>query len=103
MSKPNDESTVRIQTAIKTMKERVKDDRCPRCGAPDWSYDLVHIPATSERVEQSKNSSFGVTREVVRLSSPDRSTETLSFLSIVCKKCGYAIFHDLKILEPPQT
>jgi hypothetical protein len=88
---------IRIQKAIEAMKARgVKDDYCPRCEVFDWNVDLLDIPANSA---MSRPRVAGVH---LQLPVWEQATGALSVLSIVCKNCGYTIFHTLNILENPR-
>jgi predicted nucleic-acid-binding Zn-ribbon protein len=84
-------AVTKIHVALNKLRERrVTNDYCPRCGTRDWSVDLLDIPASSA-LDQSKP------RPLPFLpTSPVESN--LSLLTIVCKNCGYSIFHNLRQL-----
>jgi len=88
---------IRIQKAIETMKARgVKDDYCPRCSIFDWNVDLLDLPANSAMSRQPIAGAY-MQRPVW-----EQATGALSVLSIVCRNCGYTIFHTLNVLENPK-
>lgn len=71
------------------LKERgVKNDYCPRCEHLDWNVDLVEIPGRS-----------AITTAVFPVLAPDDpQSGYLSLLAVVCRNCGYTMFHNLDIL-----
>lgn len=84
---------LRINRAIETLKAKgVKDDYCPRCGVFDWNVDITDIPAGSlmSRSPLPLEANYVHTRE---------PNGFLSVLSLVCKNCGYLIFHNIDALE----
>ncbi len=84
---------VRINQAIEKLKQRgVKDDKCPRCGVFDWNVDITDIPASSAmaRLPLPTSGNYVYTQE---------PTGFLAVLSLVCKNCGYLIFHNIDALE----
>ena len=82
----------RIQKAIQEMHRRgVEDDRCPRCKHLDWKVDIVKVPASSEVGWQPL-----VTQSVYAYTPT--STGVFSLLSMICNNCGYAMWHDMKVL-----
>jgi len=94
---------VRIERAVAKLKARgVENDRCPRCNVFNWNVDILDIPA---------NSAMERTRFFLSLApppSPDPFTaaapsyppnSVLSVLSLVCKNCGYSIFHNMGMLD----
>ncbi len=85
---------IRIKNALEQMKARgVNDDYCPRCGKFDWNVDLLEIPVNSAMLPGV------VTLGPGAQSIPIPTTGTLTVLSIICKICGYTIFHTLNVLE----
>jgi hypothetical protein len=85
----------RIKRALETMKARgVANDHCPRCDAFDWNVDLVDLPANSAMSFTPILNTFAVRQPVW-----EQATGALSLLSIVCKNCGYTMFHTLNVLE----
>jgi hypothetical protein len=86
---------VRIQKALEQIKARgVNNDYCPRCNHFDWNVDLLDIPANSAISRFPITGGTYVQRPVW-----EQATGALSVLSIVCKNCGYTIFHTLNVLE----
>ena len=88
---------IRIQRALEELKKRgVKSDYCPRCETSDWNVDILEIPANSE---MSTGGGAGPTAQIYPRSvvfTP--ANGVLPLLGIVCKNCGYSIFHNLNIL-----
>lgn len=82
---------IRIARAMKALQERgVKHDYCPRCEKLDWNVDLLEIPANSAL------SFRGL------LTFPGGSVSGyLSLLAVVCRNCGYSLFHNLEVLDVP--
>jgi predicted nucleic-acid-binding Zn-ribbon protein len=86
MFQPRLSAQERIDKAIKELKKRgVESDYCPRCNTSDWNVDLLEIPANSE-----------VSKSI--LPPPMGYQSNLSVLGIVCKNCGYTMFHNLNTL-----
>jgi hypothetical protein len=90
---------VRIQKAIKEMKARgVDDDHCPRCHTFDWNVDLLDIPVSS--ASMASLADFWSPQAIPLPTSPwTQTASALPVLSIICKNCGYTIFHTLNVLE----
>lgn len=83
----------RIQLAIAELKRRgVSSDFCPRCNTSDWNVDLLEIPANSAM------SSYGANQALIGTNYLFQGGGRLSLLGIVCKNCGYTLFHNLDIL-----
>lgn len=86
---------VRIQKALETMKARgVQNDHCSRCNAFDWNVDVLGVPANSAMSQVWDFPGHYVQRPVWQ-----QATGALSMLSLVCKNCGYTMFHNLQLLE----
>jgi predicted nucleic-acid-binding Zn-ribbon protein len=87
MPKPLDPRAVKlVESALAEMKKRkVTNDFCPRCSTSDWSVDPIAI-------------------NVIPLIGPPASTlhsyfpGQIALLQIVCKNCGYTMFHNLSAL-----
>ena len=92
---------VRIQKAVEQMKARgVDDDRCPRCHIFDWNVDLLDIPVNSAMSQPRFVGIVGQGMQSIPPLSPwEQTTGALAVLSLVCKNCGYTIFHTLNVLE----
>jgi predicted nucleic-acid-binding Zn-ribbon protein len=85
-SRPPMSTQEKIDKAIRELKKRgVESDNCPRCGTSDWNVDLLEIPANSEVFKSSVPPPMGY-------------QSNLSVLGIVCKNCGYTMFHNLNVL-----
>jgi predicted nucleic-acid-binding Zn-ribbon protein len=83
---------MRIQQALDELKKRgVESDYCPRCNTSDWNVDILEIPANS-----------AMSRPGIPMFAPivanQQATGVIPLLGIVCKNCGYAIFHNLNVL-----
>ena len=87
---------MKIQQALDELKKRgVTSDYCPRCGTADWNVDLLSIPATSAL---SSRSTEGLGQVFPRVMPYSQSTGVIPLLGIVCKNCGYSMFHNLNVL-----
>jgi ribosomal protein S27AE len=90
-------AAVRINLALEELKKRgVANDYCPRCNTFDWSVDINDVPATSAMAQPS----LPPIQFQTRYSYNRQSGPVISMLSIVCKNCGYTMFHNMGILEP---
>jgi hypothetical protein len=88
---------VRINRALALLKERgVLKDSCPRCNVFDWNVDINDIPANSAMAHWSPTAYPTQSR----YSFNQEFGPYMSLLSIVCKNCGYTMFHNMNILEP---
>jgi len=75
-----------INEALKVLKERgVKNDTCPRCETSDWSVDSIAIGVI--RLQ-------GVPAQLPMSYFPGQ----IALLQIVCKNCGYTMFHNLNAI-----
>ena len=91
---------IRIKKALEQMKARgVKDDYCPRCEKFDWSVDLLEIPVNSAMSRLPGAVTLGQGSQTIPVPPWQQTTGALQVLSIVCKICGYTIFHTLNVLE----
>jgi predicted nucleic-acid-binding Zn-ribbon protein len=83
-----------VETALEELKKRnVKNDYCPRCETFDWNVDPVAIPVTPLQ---------GVPAATPQAYFPG----FIPAIQIVCKNCGYIMFHNLNALglaPPPRT
>lgn len=81
-----DPATLKLVTrALEVLKDKVKHDECPRCGVFDWSVDAIAIDTIP--VE-------GLPAHTPLSYFPGR----ILLLQIVCKNCGYTMFHNLNTL-----
>ena len=74
-----------VNSALAVLKDRVKNDKCPRCETFDWSVDPVLINVVP--IE-------GVPAHMPFYISPGQ----IPLLQLVCKNCGYTMFHNLTAL-----
>lgn len=88
-SNPLDPEAVKIvDAALAELKKRgVKHDYCPRCETFDWSVDPVAISV--------------IPLKSIPVGLPNAYFPANIFvIQIVCKNCGYTMFHNLNVLEP---
>ena len=92
----------KIKEALNVLKERgVKHDHCPRCEVLDWEVDLIGIPAESATVPAlflrgipPPPSGIGF-----NVAAPIQSQSgIISLMAVVCRNCGYTMFHNLDML-----
>jgi hypothetical protein len=89
----------RIERAVAQLKSKgVENDHCPRCNVFDWSVDILDIPVNSAMSAVPLYFLAKVENPLHPILSP-QPTGTFSVLSLVCKNCGYSIFHSLSILD----
>lgn len=89
----------RINKAIAELKRRgVSNDHCPRCNTFDWTVDINDIPANSAMAQPS----LPPMQLHARYSYNTAYGPVISMLSIVCKNCGYTLFHNMNVLESPR-
>ncbi|HXX19298.1 MAG TPA: hypothetical protein VEJ46_07835 [Candidatus Acidoferrum sp.] len=82
----------RIYKALQELKKRgVKEDYCPRCDTHDWTVDILEIPV--------KSAMSKVLFMTVGLPTDYSQADFISVLTIVCKNCGYTMFHTLTALQ----
>jgi predicted nucleic-acid-binding Zn-ribbon protein len=82
----------RIYNALQELKKRgVKEDYCPRCETHDWTVDILEIPA--------KSAMSKVMLLTAGLPAEYAQEDFISVLAIVCRNCGYTMFHTLTALE----
>ena len=80
-----------VNRALEVLQERnVKNDYCPRCNTSDWYVEINAIPAMAL-------SASGTGGWIA--SGP--SSGYIPVLTVVCKNCGYTMFHNLNVLEIP--
>ncbi len=88
-------AAVRISQALVELKRRgVTSDYCPRCNTFDWSVDINDIPANSAMAKPS----LPPLPLPGRITYRTQPTAFISVLSIVCKTCGYTMFHNMEVL-----
>jgi hypothetical protein len=75
-----------IFSAIEVLKRKRGSvvDPCPRCNTDDWNADILQIPSTSLLAMAQSPIPMG--------------SGFLSLLGLVCKNCGYTVFHNLDVL-----
>jgi hypothetical protein len=82
----------RIQKAVDELKGRgVKSDHCPRCDTADWNMDLIEVSARSPLAIPSG-------QLFPRSSDYQQAGGFIPLLGMVCKNCGFVLFHDLHVL-----
>ncbi len=92
VSPPSQSPQGRIRKAIEELKRRgVKSDTCPRCDASDWNLDLIEV-STKSPLAPASGPIFPRTSEY------DQASGFIPLLGIVCKKCGFSMFHNLDVL-----
>ena len=74
-----------VTRALDVLKEKVKNDKCPRCDVFDWSVDPIAIDVIP--IE-------GLPAQLPLSYFPGR----ILLLQIVCTNCGYTMFHNLNVL-----
>jgi predicted nucleic-acid-binding Zn-ribbon protein len=75
-----------VEKALEELKRRhVTNDLCPRCGTSNWSVDPIAINVIPM---------LGVPASLVSSYFPSQ----IALLQIVCKNCGYTMFHNLSAL-----
>jgi predicted nucleic-acid-binding Zn-ribbon protein len=81
----------RISNALEALRKRgVKSDYCLRCETNDWNVDILEIPVRSAM-------SKAVLMTVLNATSYTPS-DFIPVLAIVCKNCGFTMFHNLNVL-----
>jgi hypothetical protein len=93
---------VKIKEAMDVLKQRgVKHDNCPRCEALDWNVDLIDIPAESSTYASFLNALApppSAKNTWGSFSALKSQTGVMSLMAVVCRNCGYTMFHNLEIL-----
>jgi ribosomal protein L37E len=80
-----------VDAAIEELKRRnATHDHCPRCDTLDWNVDPVAISVIPLR---------GMPAALPNSYFPAH----IMAIQIVCKNCGYTMFHNLNILGLAQT
>ncbi len=74
-----------VNQALSVLQEKVKHDKCPRCDVFDWSVDPIAIDVIPI---------LGVPAHMPSSYWPGR----ILLLQVVCKNCGYTLFHNLNAL-----
>lgn len=91
---------VRIEKAVARLKTKgVENDFCPRCGVFDWNVDILEIPANSLLASSPFSGSYSLNATFFSQNPSHLATGVLSVLSLVCKNCGYSIFHNMSMLD----
>jgi len=82
----------RIQKGIEELKRRgVQTDNCPRCNTTGWTADLIEMSARSAHAIPGG-------QLFPRSSAYDQAGGFIALLELICKNCGYAVFHNLNVL-----
>jgi hypothetical protein len=75
-----------VEKALEVLKTRnVTNDYCPRCETFDWSVDPIAINVIPV---------LGVPAVLASSYFPSQ----IALLQIICKNCGYTMFHNLRAL-----
>jgi hypothetical protein len=91
---------VRIEKAVAKLKTKgVENDNCPRCTVFDWNVDILEIPANSLLASSPILGLISPKGAYFSQSPSHLATGVLSVLSLVCKNCGYSIFHNMSMLD----
>jgi hypothetical protein len=92
MAELDPEAIKLVNQALEVLKNRkVTHDYCPRCETFDWDVEPISIAVTPLR---------GIPAATPHAYSPAQ----ILLLQIVCRVCGYTMFHNLNILGlAPQT
>jgi hypothetical protein len=100
----------KIDEIIAELKSRgVQSDYCSRCNAFDWSVEFLEIPARPATLTPYGAEAYGVgpygssdSGAVMQTNFSHFSqavpTGFLPVACIVCKNCGYTMFHNLGML-----
>ena len=87
---------VRTKKIVDELKKRgVTNDNCPRCGVFDWSVDFLDIPVRPAVNAPSAPPMYGLHDQFAQ----PIPTGFIRVVSLICKNCGYTIFHNLNVLE----
>jgi ribosomal protein S27AE len=75
-----------VKRALEELEKRnAKNDHCPRCDTFDWNVDAAAINSIPlQGIPAAPPGSYFPTR--------------ITVLQIVCKNCGYTMFHNLNTL-----
>jgi hypothetical protein len=93
----------KIKEAMDVLKQRgVKHDYCPRCETLDWNVDLIEVLAESSVSPlfklsplPSPNTNFNA------FYGSSSQSGVIPLMAVVCRNCGYTMFHNLDILGIP--
>ena|ERR1700757_389066 len=99
---PTESVQVRIERAIARLKEKgVENDHCPRCTVFDWNVDILEIPVNSAMAPPFASflGPLDTKPDIYGQRTNRPASGILSVLSLVCKNCGYSIFHNMNMLD----
>jgi predicted nucleic-acid-binding Zn-ribbon protein len=86
MSNPLEPEALKlVNRALEVLTDKVKHDKCPRCDVFDWSVDPIAINVIPIQ---------GIPAHMPHAYFPGR----ILLIQIVCKNCGYTMFHNLNVL-----
>lgn len=89
---------VRTYAIIEELKNRgVTNDHCPRCNAFDWSVDFLEILARPTAYDPNTPLPH-LLHSDLQFVQP-MPTGFIRMVCIVCRNCGYTVFHNLDILR----
>ena len=99
--KPSLLAQIKTQEVIEKLKQRgVRNDYCTRCNAFDWSVDFLELTARPASLRPGEYPPVGAGRLYTELQFQQPvPTGVIRVVCIVCKNCGYTIFHDLGVLD----
>lgn len=90
MPNPLDPRAIKlVKLALEELTKRgAENDKCPRCGTSDWSVDPIAISVVPMTLDNANKA------QLVGAYFPAH----IPLLQIVCKNCGYTMFHNLSAL-----
>jgi len=98
--KPDLLAQIKTQEVIEKLKSRgVNNDYCVRCNTFDWSVDFLEITARPATYRPGNYPALGAGLYTELQFLQPTPTGVIRVVCIVCKNCGYTMFHDLGILE----
>ena len=84
----------KVHEAMEELKRRhVRiDDNCPRCNFDQWNVDLLEMP-TNSLMTSAQAGAYSMPGHYVNTGATN-----LTVLTIVCRRCGYTMLHNLDVL-----
>jgi hypothetical protein len=81
-----------VRRVLDILREKgATQDYCPRCSTSDWNVDVLGIQVHSLSSDPRVLGQWRYTPYVPMGAAP--------VLAIVCKNCGYMMFHNLDVLD----
>jgi len=91
---------MKTQEVIEKLKQRgVSNDHCVRCNAFDWSVDFLELTARPAVFKPGSYPPVGAGLYTELQFAQPVPTGFIRVVCLVCKNCGYTMFHDLGVLE----